>query len=66
MPTYREIQAEVKVRYGFVPKTCWIADVKERIGQQPRKAPNRQDAERMVPCPPDKVELIASVIRSLP
>ncbi len=65
MATYKEIQSEVKAQYGFVPKSCRIADVKERMGLQPRKAANRLGAERMVPCPPNRVEFIASVIRRL-
>ena len=28
MATYKQIQDWVKKQYGFVPKTCWIADVK--------------------------------------
>ncbi len=41
MATYRQIQDWVKQHYGFVPKTCWIAHVKEISGATIRKAPNR-------------------------
>jgi hypothetical protein len=26
--TYKSIQSETNRRFGFVPKTCWIADIK--------------------------------------
>lgn len=29
MATYKEIQDYVKATYGFVPKSCWIAHMKE-------------------------------------
>ena len=29
MATYHEIQEYVEAKYGFVPNTCWIAEVKE-------------------------------------
>ena len=32
MSTYRRIQEYVKRQYGFTPKTCWIAHVKELCG----------------------------------
>ena len=32
MATYKEIQAYVKEKYGFQPKTCWIAHMKEVCG----------------------------------
>ena len=56
MATYKQIQNWVKKEYGFVPKTCWIADVKHKSGLPMRKAPNRQGVERLYPCPSGKVE----------
>jgi len=35
IPTYAEIQRCVKQQYGFVPKTRWIAHVKEHNGLEP-------------------------------
>jgi hypothetical protein len=29
MATYKQIQEYVKAEYGYQPKSCWIADVKE-------------------------------------
>jgi len=63
MATYKQIQEWVKQRYGFVPKTCWIAHVKHMFGLPMRKAPNRQGAARVEPCPPGKVEPIRSALR---
>jgi hypothetical protein len=61
--TYKTIQNKVKDACGFVPKTCWIADVKEKLGFSVKKAPNRIDSnKRMNPCPAAKFENIKSVI----
>jgi hypothetical protein len=38
MATYEQIQDYVRKKYGFIPKTCWIAHVKEMCGLQMRKA----------------------------
>jgi hypothetical protein len=52
--TYKDIQAWVKDRFGFVPKTCWIAHRKEAHGLPLGRAPNRRGSQREEPCPPDK------------
>jgi len=62
MATYKQIQAYVKGKYGFIPKTCWIAHVKEICGLPLRKAWNRV-GKRDNPCPPDKIELIIDAFR---
>jgi hypothetical protein len=54
MATYKQIQSYVKQRYGYMPKTCWIAHVKELVGMSVPRSPNRQGDERMHPCPVDK------------
>lgn len=41
MATYKEIQGYVKETYGFSPKTCWIAHMKEVCGIPVKNAPNR-------------------------
>ena len=58
MATYKEIQSWVKVNYGWVAKTCWIADCKEQKGLPVKRAANRQTAARMVPCPDNKRDAI--------
>ena len=59
MATYKEIQAYVKDKYGFQPKTCWIAHMKEVCGIPVKNAPNRiSPANREKPCPPEKMEYI--------
>jgi hypothetical protein len=64
MATYVEIQRYVKKRYGFEPKTCWIADVKAEHGVTTRPAPNRiNTSRREVPCSPDKRSLIEDALR---
>lgn len=64
--TYKNIQKKVKEIYGFVPKTCWIADVKSMCGLKVRVAPNRIDVrQRKYPCPTDKIEKIKEVLQQL-
>jgi len=59
MATYKEIQIYVKNKYGFVPKTCWIADVNSKCALIVNKAPIRKDPYiRKFPCPPDTYEKI--------
>ena len=55
MATYEQIQECVRLTYGFVPKTCWIAHVKADLGLTGRLAPNRADSQRRkYPCLPDR------------
>jgi hypothetical protein len=63
--TYAAIQAEVKRAAGFCPKTCWIAHVKEQLGFEVRRAPNRHGTERVFPCPANKRQAIAKAIARL-
>ena len=59
MASYKTIQAYVKKEYGFVPKTCWIAHMKEICGIPVKVAHNRISADkRKVPCPPAEREAI--------
>jgi|GEM_PF-305278 len=55
MATYKQIQAYIKENFGYIPKTCWIAHMKEICGLNPQVVANRRsDAVRMYPCPPEK------------
>ena len=50
--TYKQIQDDIKDRFGITVKTCWIAHVKEINGLKPRIAPNRISKNyRKNPCP---------------
>lgn len=62
MATYKQIQAWIKQNYGFVPETCWIADMKSQSGLPMKRAPNRKGVERVKPCPPEKMEPIRSAL----
>ena len=56
MATYKEIQGYVKETYGFSPKTCWIAHMKELCSIPVKNAPNRiSPSHREKPCPPEKM-----------
>ena len=63
MATYMQIQAWVKRRYGFTPKTCWIAHAKELSGLPVRRAWNRHGSSRAEPCPPEKKGQILNALR---
>ena len=64
MPTYEGIQREVRITFGFVPKTCWIAHVLELLGSRLRVAANRIDPSvRKYPCPTEKQAAILEALR---
>jgi hypothetical protein len=66
MATYHQLQLRTRERYGFVPKTCWIAQVLSDHGLTRRQAPNRADPhQRLAPCPPEKRHAIEQVCREL-
>ena len=65
MPTYVDVQKCVKAQFGFVPKTCWIAHVKELNGLNTRRAQNRGSGSRKYPCPTDKRIAIEKCLRHL-
>lgn len=61
-PTYQAIIEWVKANKGYTVETCWIADVKEQMGYEMKEAPNRQGNERVVPCPPEKINDIREAL----
>lgn len=64
--TYKQIQNYTKEHYGFSPKTCWIADIKEQCGLMPKLAPNRKNPKiRTNPCPKNKIEVLKLVFKDL-
>ncbi len=66
MATYKEIIDYVFLNYGYRPKTCWIAHVKELNGLKVRKSNNRIDIEnRKYPCPANKVNDIRIALEML-
>ena len=57
--THNQIQLYVEAKYGFIPKSSWITDVKEQFGIKPlRKAPNGIGKSRRPSCPKQKVNCI--------
>lgn len=64
MATYKEIQEYVKNNYGYKPKSCWIAHVKEMCGLPVRTAANRWNANnRQIVCPLEKQEDIRQALK---
>ena len=57
MATYKQIQALVRRKQGWMPKTCWIAHCKELKGLALGHAHNR-DGARQEPCPDSKRDAI--------
>lgn len=56
MSTYKNIQKYVKIKYNYIPKTCWIAHAKEVYGINVKTANNRIDSNsRTNPCPKEKL-----------
>ena len=53
MATYKQIQALVRRKQGWVPQTCWIAHCKELKGLPLGRAHNR-NGQRQKPCPESK------------
>ena len=55
MATYKDIQDHVLSNYGYKPRSCWIAHMKEVCGIPVRQAPNRwSSGGRQSPCPIEK------------
>ena len=55
MATYKEIQDYIKVKYGFVAQSCWIAHMKELCGLPVKQSYNRIClSSRKKPCPPER------------
>ncbi len=66
MATYKDVQREVKLSAGFVPKTCWIAHVLQLLGIRLRQAANRiRPEERKHPCPPENRPAMVAALYKL-
>jgi len=66
MPTYKQIQKYVKNVFGYLPKTCWISDVKRQMGYNVRNAHNRENENYIKhKCPNNKVNNIKEAINKL-
>ena len=64
MATYKVIQEYVKLNYGYSPKSCWIAHMKECCGLSPRVSHNRYDVNlRTHPCPAGKQDDLKQAFR---
>ncbi len=63
MATYKELQQYIKTKHGWVPKSCWIAHVKELNGLPVSRAPNRVSEKRQVPCPVEKRSAIEEAMQ---
>ena len=61
--TYKQIQETYFSIYDSRIKTCWIADVKRKLGSPVRIAYNRSGKVTKYPCPEDKFEKIAKIIK---
>ncbi|OMD93551.1 hypothetical protein [Paenibacillus odorifer] len=55
MATYKQIQEYVKHECGYIPKSCWIAHMKELSGLHPKMSSRRYSPNaRVHPCPIEK------------
>lgn len=64
--TYKNIQIIVKNRYGFVPKSCWIAHILSDYSKTTRQSHNRIDInKRKYPCPDNKRPFIETILKEV-
>ena len=64
MATYKQIQQYIKEEKGYIPKTCWIAHMKEVCGLKPKVAINRYSIDmRTNPCPLEKQNDLRNAFR---
>jgi hypothetical protein len=64
MATNAEIQKFAQSHHGFIPKTGWIAHVKEIHGIATLRGATRARRDRDIePCPPEKREVIEEALR---
>jgi hypothetical protein len=64
MATDAQIQKFVQRHHGFIPKTGWIAHVKEAHGIPTLRGANQTHRKRNIePCPPEKREAIEEAFR---
>lgn len=55
--TYKQIQDLAKKELGRTLKSCWIADVKRKLGMTTRIAYNRISSSKVkYPCPEGRIE----------
>lgn len=65
MATYEQIKEYVKKVYGYTPKSCWIAHMKEIYGLNPKAAPNRYSLDiRTNPCPNKKQDDLRNAFKN--
>ena len=66
MPTYKQIMAYVKNKYGYTPTTCWIADVKRKLGYPIGPVYNKKsETPTKNPCPAKKFNDIKEAFGTL-
>jgi len=64
MATYKQIQDYIEENFGYTPKTCWIAHMKELRNLSPKASPNRlSPTERKHPCPSHKQDDLRRAFR---
>jgi len=55
MATYKQIQDFVKAKHEYLPRSTWIAHMKEICGLNPQMAVTRHSPDKRInPCPPHK------------
>ena len=62
MATYREIRLYVELKYGFVPNSGWIADVKEQCSIPRMREVANKGKKRTDRCPKKKIVCIKDAL----
>jgi len=60
---YPTVSQVFKKKYGYLPSTAWIADMKHDLGLKTRVAHNRTKGGRTQLCPESKKDFIRNAIR---
>lgn len=63
--TYKMAQKVYRERHGMTVKTCWIANIKRKLGMTMREAPNRQGSTPTNPCPADVRPKLTAILKEL-
>ena len=62
--TYKEAQEIFKEKYGIIPKSSWIADIRSENGKTKGKSLNR-DGDYKYPCPKQHRVNLSKFLKSL-
>ena len=63
--TYKEAQVIFKEKYGVIPKSSWIADIRSENGKTKGKSLKTRDGDYKYPCPKQHRVNLSKILKSL-